>query len=299
MSRLLVAVDMDGTLIDTEAEDRLRHRELAALEAARAAGHVVAICTGRNRQSLDSLLDRSGWHPRDLPKVLLNGAMVDGGETVGVLAHNVIQRPVITRLVELFRSHGVLPMVYGADHDGGQLYFQEGQVNPVLQRYLDHRRDQVGGLSWHADLAAAAPDEALEVGTIDRLALVEPLTAAVRAELGEAVRVINTRSLLGEGRYYWAEVYHHACSKGTGVQLLTRSLGPEFSGVVAIGDNYNDLDMFAVADVAVAMKGGPVEVQRAADRIADPVVEGGAAAVLEDIAAGRFELPDRREEETA
>ena len=43
---------------------------VGALEAVRAAGHVVAICTGRNRQSLESLLDRSGWHPADLPKVL-------------------------------------------------------------------------------------------------------------------------------------------------------------------------------------------------------------------------------------
>ena len=35
--RLLVAVDMDGTLLNTEDEDRLRQRELAALDAVRAA----------------------------------------------------------------------------------------------------------------------------------------------------------------------------------------------------------------------------------------------------------------------
>ena len=44
--RLLVAVDMDGTLLDTEDEDRLRPREIAALEAVRAAGHVVACFHG-------------------------------------------------------------------------------------------------------------------------------------------------------------------------------------------------------------------------------------------------------------
>lgn len=297
--RLLVAVDMDGTLINTEAEDRLRDRELAALDAVRAAGHVVAICTGRNRQSLDSLLDHSGWHPRDLPKVMLNGAMVDGGGDLGVLTHNVITRPVVARLVEIFLEHGVMPMVYGADHEGGTLQFPDGLANEILQRYLDHRRDRVGALSVHTDLLEALPETALEVGTIDRRELIEPLTAAIGAELGDRVRVINTRSLLGGGAYFWAEVYHHACSKGLGALLLARTFGISSANIVAMGDNFNDLDMFNVAAVSVAMAGGPDEVQAAADRVTASASEGGAALVLEEIAAGRFVLPAAPDEETA
>jgi len=297
--RLLVAVDMDGTLIDTATEGRLRDRELAALDAVRAAGHVVAICTGRNRQSLDSLLDHSGWHPRDLPKVMLNGAMVDGGGDLGVLTHHVIERPVIARLVEIFHAHQVMPMVYGADHEGGTLQFPDGVANEILQRYIDHRRDRVGALSVHVDLLAELPEVALEVGTIDRRELIEPLTAAVRAELAGQVRVINTRSLLGGGAYFWAEVYHHACSKGVGAQLLARTFGIPSANIVAMGDNFNDLDMFDVAAVSVAMAGGPGEVQAAADRVTASAAEGGAALVLEDIACGRFALPSDPDEETA
>lgn len=297
--RLLVAVDMDGTLIDTETEGRLRPRELAALAAVREAGHVVAICTGRNRQSLDSVLSVSQWHPDDLPKVMLNGAMVDGGRDHGMLAHNVIDRPVMARLVQLFRDHGALPMVYGAEGDGGGLQFQQGQPNPVLQRYLDHRRDQVGALSFHDDLLADLPATALEVGSIDRREVIEPLTAAIRTELDGQVRVINTRSLLGGGQYYWAEVYHHACSKGTGVRLLQDALGIAPGCIVAMGDNFNDLDMFAEADLSVAMAGGPDEVQQAADLVTASARESGAAAILEDIAAGRLMPPAACDEETA
>jgi len=286
--RLLIAVDMDGTLLATETEDRLRPREIAALEEVRAAGHVVAICTGRNSRSLHGLLDRSGWHPADLPKVTLNGAVVDGGAGIGQFAHNVLDRTTVTRLVELFLRHGAVPMVYATEDDGGHLHYQDTPPNSILARYIEHRRERVGALSAYADLGAHLPAEALEVGTIDRRDVIDPLTAAVRSELDGVVRVINTRSLLGQGQYFWAEVYHHACSKGTGVRLVADALRIAPDRVVAIGDNYNDLDMFAVAALSVAVRGGPEDVQAAADHVADSAEQSGVAAVLEQIAAGTF-----------
>ncbi|HOX25746.1 MAG TPA: HAD hydrolase family protein [Candidatus Krumholzibacteria bacterium] len=297
--RWLVAVDMDGTLLNTETEDRLRAREIAALEAVRAAGHAVVICTGRNSRSLDRLLDRSGWHPDDLPKITLNGAVVHGGRRLGRLAQSVVERDALARLVALFRAHGAVPLIYATEEANGHLQYEASPTNPVLAHYLEHRREQVGALSAHGDLLEALPDAALEVGTIDTEPVIRPLTAAIRRDLADRVRVINTRSLLGDGRYYWAEVYHHTCSKGNGVRLLVDALGIAPGCVVAIGDNYNDLDMFEVAAFAVAMQGGPAEVQAAAHRVADPVGESGAAAVLEDIAAGRFPALDAPRKETA
>lgn len=288
MDRLLVACDMDGTLLDTECGGRLRDREIAALQAVRDAGHVVAICTGRNNRSLSSVLDLSAWHPADLPKVTLNGAVVDGGEPYRRLAYNVLDRDLVQRLIQTFRAFGACPMIYGGDEEGGRVQTERRAVNPCLARYLQHREEIVGGLDWEDDLLAAAPAQALEVGTIDTAEVVRPLTAAIHAALGDQVRVINTRSLLGEGQYYWAEVYHHGCSKGTGLRHLAAAYGVAPARLIAIGDNYNDLDMFAEAGISVAMSDGPADVCAAADVVTGSVAEGGAAAVLEAIAAGTF-----------
>ncbi len=57
---------------------------------------------------------------------------------------------------------------------------------------------------------------------------------------------------------------------------------------MAIGDNFNDLAMFAVAGCSVAMGGSPAEVLRQADRVTGTAEAGGAAAVLEQIAAGTW-----------
>ncbi len=179
-------------------------------------------------------------------------------------------------------------MIYGGDEGGGRVQTERRPVNPCLARYLQHREEIVGGLDWEDDLLAAAPAQALEVGTIDTAEVVRPLTAAIHAALGDRVRVINTRSLLGDGQYYWAEVYHHGCSKGTGLRHLAAAYGIAPARIIAIGDNYNDLDMFAEAAVSVAMSDGPADVCAAADVVTGTVADGGAASCSRPSRQARF-----------
>ncbi|MBK8165527.1 MAG: HAD family phosphatase [bacterium] len=286
--RWLVAVDVDGTLLDTEFDQVLRLREIEALESVRRAGHVVALCTGRNLNSTSSLLARSGWEPADLPMVLLNGAVVWAGEPRRRIACHVLDGDEVRALVRLFREHGTVPMVYGTDDDGGVLRHEARPVNDVLGRYLLGRRDNTGGLEVVEDLLACDWRQALEVGTIDEKPRIEALSRAIAQQLPGRVKVINTRSLLGGGLYYWAEAFHAASDKGAGLRTLAAHCGIAQARTVAIGDNFNDLDMFAWAGVSVAMAGSPREVAEQADYVTGEVAAGGAATVLHGIAAGTF-----------
>ncbi len=286
--RLLVAVDVDGTLLNTEFDDVLAPRIVAALEAVRAAGHELALCTGRNTRSVGGLLEKSGWFPDDLPLVLLNGALVRAGRPRRQLVCNELDGDLIGRLLPLFLKHDTVPMVYGTDDDGGVVYHQASQGNRVLEGYINVRRDNVGAIEQVPDITALPWRRALEVGTIDEEERIRALTDDIKAALGERVTVINTRSLLGRGRYYWAEVYRSGSDKGTGLGSLAAEYGFDHADAVAIGDNYNDLAMFDVAGCSVAMGNSPDDVKARADHVAGPVNEGAAAQVLESIAAGRF-----------
>lgn len=286
--RWLVAVDVDGTLLDTEFDQALRPREIEALESVRRAGHIVALCTGRNLNSTSSLLARSGWEPADLPMVLLNGAVVWAGVPRRRIACHVLDGDEVRALVRLFREHGTVPMVYGTDDDGGLLRHEARPVNDVLGRYLQGRRDNTGGLEVVEDLLACDWRQALEVGTIDERPRIEALSRAIAQALPGRVKVINTRSLLGGGVYYWAEAFHAASDKGAGLRTLAAHCGIAQSRTVAIGDNFNDLDMFAWAGVSIAMAGSPREVAERADYLTGDVAAGGAATVLHGIAAGTF-----------
>jgi hydroxymethylpyrimidine pyrophosphatase-like HAD family hydrolase len=287
-NRLLVAVDVDGTLLNTEFDDVLRPREIAALKAVRAAGHVLALCTGRNLNSTRALLQNSGWFPDDLPMVLLNGAVVWGDDPRRKLSSKELDSARVRRLVELFRQHDTVPMVYGTDDTGGHLHHETRPVNDVLGRYLDARRGSVGAVDVVDDLLAIEVPQALEVGTIDQKDRIMALSAAITREMGDVVKVINTRSLIGGGAYYWAEVFDRATDKGAGLRVLADFLGISLDSSVAIGDNYNDLDMFAVVRWSVAMAGSPDEVLQQADLVTGSADDGGAAVILERIAAGSW-----------
>ncbi len=289
--RLLVAVDVDGTLLDSEFEDVLRPREADALRAVVAAGHVCALCTGRSNRTLEKVLASGGDGLAELPLILLNGAVVIGGEPRRLLAHHVLAEPVLRRLVELFHAHGTLAMVYDIDERGGLLYHEAREPNSVLGRYLQRRCSGTDACRAVPDLLACLPENALEVGTIDTFARVAELSRHVREELGDTVNVVNTQTLLARESYRWAEVYAAAASKGEGALLLAREYGIPAARIVALGDNYNDLDLFAVAGHRVAMADAPAEVRAAADRLAPSVTASGAAAVLEEIAAGTWPGP--------
>lgn len=285
---MLVAVDVDGTLLNTEFDDVLGQREVAALQAVREAGHVLALCTGRNTRSVQGLLDQSGWNPADLPLILLNGALVWGGEPRRQLVRNMLDGDQIRRLIPLFRQNGTVPLIYGADEDGGVVHHESRPVNDVLGRYLGMRDRTVGAINKVEDLLGISWQQALEVGTIDEKEKIEALTRDIHARLDGQVAVINTRSLLGAGRYYWAEVYRAGSDKGRGLQALAAEVGIAADRTVAIGDNFNDLAMFEVAGCSVAMGNSPDEVKSKADRVARDVGQSGAAEILESIAAGRF-----------
>ena len=286
--RILVAIDVDGTLINTEFDDFLRPREIEAIRGVREAGHELALCTGRNALSCASVIETADGVLDGAPRILLNGAVVISGEPERILREAGLERSIQERLIGLFREYGMLPMVFGGGADGNRLMHEPMEPNHVLGEYLRRRRETVGEIDVVEDLSARLPASALEIGTIDRSDKVAALTARVREELGDEVWVVNTESLLSRGAFMWIEVYQPQTNKGAAVKILADELGIPRERIVAVGDNYNDLDMFEAAGHSVAMGNSPHEVRLVADRVALHVRDHGAAVILEEIAAGAW-----------
>ncbi len=89
----------------------------------------------------------------------------------------------------------------------------------------------------------------------------------------------------------YLEVTSRGVSKGRALTSLAEYLGLALKNVAAIGDQQNDLSMFEVAGLAIAMGNAPEDVKTRADVIAPTNDEGGLAWALNQIVANQNGQP--------
>jgi HAD superfamily hydrolase (TIGR01484 family) len=78
------------------------------------------------------------------------------------------------------------------------------------------------------------------------------------------------------------EATNPAANKGAAVRYLAEEmLGLNAQNVMAIGDNFNDVEMIEYAGLGIAMGDAPADVQAIAQWVAPSVEQDGAAAAIE------------------
>jgi len=89
---------------------------------------------------------------------------------------------------------------------------------------------------------------------------VEPLQ--LHDELGSTVKILGTKYL--EQDFTLLDILNPAASKGAGVAAAAAELGATREEIMAIGDNYNDLEMLLFAGTGVVMANAPLSLREIA-----------------------------------
>ena len=78
------------------------------------------------------------------------------------------------------------------------------------------------------------------------------------------------------------ETTQSGIDKGNAIDYVAKNLlGITAENVLAIGDNYNDVEMLAYAGIGVAMGNAPADVQSISDWVAPDVRADGVAVAIE------------------
>jgi hypothetical protein len=282
----LVAIDMDGTLLPTFSQN-ISPRNAEALRAAQRAGVTVAIATGRRTAYTAPLLEGLGLRA-DMPLITSNGAVTRtlGGDPVD---RSHLQARVARELCGLLRPFGTL--VFTFDMVGrGELVLEDfEQAHQRIALWVEANRDAIESVRPLENALADGHDpiQGMVTGGVERMCQAEKaLKASSWSNFCEAVRTeypardLSIVDLLPPG-----------VSKGWALERLAARLGVDRKETMAIGDNWNDVNMLEWAGQAVLMGNAAQDLRTLAKtngwKQAPPNDQDGVAVTLEMALARR------------
>jgi len=262
----LVVADLDGTA---------RSRVLgitpgvrAAVAAARARGVRVCVATGRMWPSAERWVRTLGADP---PVILYNGGQVLDFATGRILYDRRLPRAAARAALGIVRRDPALqPHLFLDD----RVYVE--RPHPATDAYVKDDGLTFEVVPAFESLLARDPHKVMVIGAPARL-----------EALGRAVREarVPVHAVMSEPTYL--EILPPDVSKGTALEAMLEVLGIPAAEVIAVGDNWNDVEMLEAAGLGVAMGHAPEGVRARARHVCGTAEEEGFRGVLEQFVLGR------------
>lgn len=259
--RTLYVSDMDGTLLDNNSHVSTESSRILSELARR--GVMFTVATARTPATVEPLL--AGTETR-CPAIVMTGAALWDREQREMTHTRLIDPGVTPELINLFEEAGVAPFVYcvaSPDHldvyHGVEMSAAENDFYNQ-RRHLPLKKFHIGYKPSTREL-----DNTIllfGIGDSDR---VTQLAHRIREQVDCSVScypdILSPRRSL-------IEVFGPGVSKARAVRDLAERIGAE--RIVAFGDNLNDLPMFEVADMAIAVSNAFPKVRAKADLVIGP-----------------------------
>lgn len=232
------------------------------MAAAQARGIRVCIATGRMWRSAAPWVTRLG---ADSPVILYNGGQVLDFAAGRVLDERRLSGDAARRALALAREDpDVQPHVFVRD----TVYVD--RAHPLTAAYAAD-----DGLDYEVvprlePVLADDPHKLLVIGAPERVEALARRVADAR---------LPVHAVQSEPTYL--EILPPGVSKGAALGPMLRALGLPAAAVIAVGDNWNDLEMIEAAGLGVAMGHAPAGVRARADHVCGTSAEEGFRQVLE------------------
>jgi Cof subfamily protein (haloacid dehalogenase superfamily) len=257
--RLLLA-DVDGTLVTQQKILTDRAREaVMKLDAARI---LFAVTSGRPPRGMSMLVE-----PLKLktPIAGFNGGLFVNPD-LSIIDAKTLPPDVAAEAVKTIENHKLDVWIYSGNdwfvrsRHGPHVDREEWTVKfePTVVSSFDDKLDSVVKI----------------VGVSDDLKAVEIAEKDARHQFGDHVSAARSQP-------YYLDVTHPQANKGAVVKRLSEQLKIPAENIATIGDMPNDVLMFALSGLSIAMGNASPEVQRSARRVSASNEQEGFAIAVE------------------
>jgi Cof subfamily protein (haloacid dehalogenase superfamily) len=259
MAYKLMAVDIDGTLLDSKG--KLTEETKKAIKLGVDNGLIFTISTGRPIQGvehLNSLLNL------DLPFITYNGAIVVMGKSKKVLYERNLTFEDAKVIVDLGRKYKTTMIIWADNklfvteiNDRTEKYKEISKVEPVLINNIDGLiKNGVTKILWY-----------------DEIEKIEEYQA-------EMVKFLDGRVNYHTSNPMFLEFVDINASKAIALEKIGEHYGISQGEMIAVGDGLNDLSMIEYAGLGVAMANAGQIIREKADFITLSNDEDGVAHVI-------------------
>lgn len=278
MDRKLIFLDIDGTLLPP-GDMLVPESTLKSLNRAKANGHKLFLCTGRNYRMTEALLQHDCF----------DGAVCSAGGYVLCDGKVLVDIPMEPQQAEGVRKalerHGVECTLEARDATFGG--------TEMMKRWsFIHKKD--AELNSEAERWRKAMEDGMSITPLSQYKG-EPLykivfIASHESDLDEAKQLYEDQFVFCESKldkltdgFVNGELINRKFDKGTGIKAICDHLGCTLADTIGFGDSDNDLQMTNVAGISVCMANGSESLKKCCDRIAPSVYDDGITKEFETL----------------
>jgi len=270
----LLAVDIDGTLLNPQFQ--ISEPDLAALRRAHEEGVEVILVTGRRHTFALPIARQLGF---DLWLISSNGAITRSlsGETFyrDLLPQETCRK--LCSAMTSFRANMVL--TFDIENKGAIVLEHMRELNGSIQRWLEKNMEYINFVVPIEDSLVTDPVQAMFCGPIARMHTA--LDQLGKCGLEKDITVLRTEYPLRDLSI--VDVLNQGCSKGHALERWANYRGIPREQVMAVGDNYNDIEMLAFAGVPFIMGNACDELRDRGWAVTLPNDQSGVAAAVEQV----------------
>jgi len=243
----LIGIDVDGTLLDSAGRFPQLNRD--AIHAAVDAGVHVALVTGRSYPFARPVAQGL---PESLTLIVSNGA-VERGMDGSTRARRLLDKNVARTVLDANAGHrAAAALVFDRDSHGQIVFETMDWTHPGRKGYWARNKSLI---ARSVPLEDALVEDPIQVMFNGGFMAMRALVEVIRAQ-AHAVNVSLTEYV--ERDFSLVDITCPTATKGHALASCARALGLEREQVMAIGDNFNDLEMLEYAGTPVVM-GNAVE----------------------------------------
>jgi Cof subfamily protein (haloacid dehalogenase superfamily) len=265
----LVAIDLDGTLLNNEKE--ISKRNIKAIREACSKGVKIVICSGRVFSGARVYAKQVGVTG---PVIACNGAVITrdiGGE---LMYASYMNKSDCFKVIDICKKYNTYYHIYAGD-----VMLTERLEGPSL-RYYERNKTLLPEDRIKIEVVPDMREKLLNTAEVVlKFIIITQDLDILKNARAEAESLSNVTIM--SSNYDNFEIMNKGVNKGDSLKQLAEMLNISSDEVMAIGDNENDLTMLSYAGLGVAMENAESNIKEAADYVTLSNEDDGVALAIE------------------